>query len=149
MSESEGADRERERAERVGKVAEELSVYFLLMVKHANSFAKGDDKTLYTLVEECFKQLWEAGVECTYKTGWKDVAVWKRVAETKPGEAERRIREQVRWRLQEARKLEYTRWWVTDGVDGIGEYVERWFGGEETKAEKEARERTETRKTEA
>jgi hypothetical protein len=120
----------RERAERVDHVAEELSVYFLLMSKHQGSFAKGDDKQLYTLVEECFKLLWEEKVENTSKTGWKDVAVWKRVDERKSGEAERLIREQVRWRLQTARKLAYERWWVSDGVDGIGEYVDRWFGGD-------------------
>jgi hypothetical protein len=120
-----------ERAERVGEVTEKLSVYWLLLVKHENSFAKGDDKKFYELVGKCFEQLWEKGVESTWQTQWKEVVVWKRVEETKPGEAERRIREQVRWRLQEARKLEYTRWWVTSGVDGIGEYVDRWFGGAE------------------
>jgi hypothetical protein len=120
----------RERAERVDQVAEELSVYFLLLSTHQSSFAKGDDKQLYTLVEECFKLLWEKGVENTYATGWKDVAVWKRVEERKSGEAERLIREQVRWRLQKARNLAYERWWVADGVDRIGEYVDRWFGGD-------------------
>ena len=137
---------ERERAERVGHVAEELSVYWLLLDKHKKSFARGDDKKLYTLVGECFKLLWEEGVENTYATGWKDVAVWKKIKMEAP-EAERRIREQVRPKLQAARKLEYERWWVADGVDGIGEYVDRWFGGEETQAEKlqrEARQRKET-----
>jgi hypothetical protein len=106
------------------------NTYFLLLSRYQSSFAKGDDKRLYTLVEECFELLWEKGVENTYATGYKDVAVWKRVEERKSGEAERLIREQVRWRLQEARKLAYTRWWVADGVDRIGEYVDRWFGGD-------------------
>ncbi len=119
----------RERAERVGHVVEELSVYFLLLSKHRSSFAKGDDKQLYTLVEECFELLWEEAVENAYATGWKDVAVWKRIKMEGP-DAERLIREQVRWRLQKARGLAYERWWVSDGVDGIGEYVDRWFGGD-------------------
>jgi len=127
---------ERERGERVDHVAEELSVYFSLMAKHQKSFAKGEDKKLYELVEECFKQLWEAGVENTYKTQWQDVAVWKRI-KMEAGDAERRIREQVRWRLDKARKLGYQRWWVSDGVDPIGEYVERWFGGASRPADAE------------
>ena len=57
----------RERAERVDHVAEELSVYFLLLSRYQSSFAKGDDKRLYTLVEECFKLLWEEKIENTYK----------------------------------------------------------------------------------
>ncbi len=122
-----------ERAERVDHVAEELSVYFLRMSKHQGSFAKGDDKELYTLVEECFKLLWEEKVENTYKTNWQDVTVWKRIKMEGP-DAERRIREQVRPRLQKARRLAYQRWWVSDGVDGIGEYVDRWFGGDGAQA---------------
>ena len=126
------SERERaERAERVGEVAERLKTYWLLLVKHEKNFAKGDDAKLYALVGDCFKQLWDEGVENTWATGWKDVAVWQRKEwPDKPDEAERLIREQVRWRLQDARKLEYTRWWVSDGVDRIGEYVDRWFGGE-------------------
>ena len=118
-----------EQAERVGHVAEELKTYWLLLVQHQKSFATGDDAKLYALAGECFKQLWETGVENTYKTQWKDVAVWKRIKMEAP-EAERRIRQQVRPRLQQARKLAYRRWWVPDGVDAIGEYVDRWFGGD-------------------
>jgi hypothetical protein len=62
--------------------------------------------------------------------------VWERVQETKPGEAERRIREHVRPWLQEARKLKYTRSWHTERVNGVSEYVDRWFGGQETQAQK-------------
>jgi hypothetical protein len=118
----------------VGHVAEELKTYWLLLVQHQKSFATGDDAKLYALAGECFKQLWEAGVENTYKTQWKDVAVWHKIEFEKPGEAERRIRQQVGPRLQQARKLAYQRWWVPDGVDAMGDYVDRWFGGAETQA---------------
>jgi hypothetical protein len=138
-----------EQAERVGHVAEELKTYWLLLVEHEKSFATGDDAKLYALAGECFKQLWEAGVECTYATGWKDVAVWHKIEFSKPGEAERRIRQQVRPRLQQARKLAYQRWWVPDGVDAMGEYVDRWFGGEETQAAKLQREAGQRKETEA
>ena len=56
--------------------------------------------------------------------------MWKKV-ELKAAETERRIREHVRPWLQEARKLEYNRWWVTWDVDKINDYVDQKFDEEE------------------
>jgi len=136
-------------ADAADKVAEYVLLVWERMVKYPKDFAEGDNKKLYELVGECAEQLLEEGVECTYETGWKDVAVWQKKKFGKAGEAERRIREEVRPRLQEARKLKYTRWSVTQGVDGIVDYVDQWFGGQETEAEKLQRRTGEKKKTEA
>jgi hypothetical protein len=116
-------------ADAEGKVAEKLREYWERLVQYEKDFAKGDNETFYELVGKCVDQLWEQYHESTWQTQWKEVVVWKRV-ELKPGEAERRIREHVRPWLAQARKLSYKRWWVTDGVESMGDYVERWFGAE-------------------
>ena len=135
-------------ADAVDKVAEKLREYWEGLVKHEEDFAKGDNEKFYALVGECVDQLWEQRHESTWQTQWKEVVVWERV-ELKPGVAERRIREKVGPWLREARRLKYKRYWVTDGVVKIGEYVDRWFGGEETQAEKAQREAGQRKATEA
>ncbi len=117
-------------ADAEGRVAEKLKEYWAGLVKHEKDFATGDDQKFYELVGNCVDELWEQVKENTWQTQWKDVVVWHKVG-LEPAEAERRIREHVRPWLQQARRLKYTRWWVTQGVDGIGEYVDAWFGGEE------------------
>jgi hypothetical protein len=128
------------------QVAEKLREYWEGLVKHEEDFAKGDNERFYELVGECVDQLWEQRHESTWQTQWKEVVVWERV-ELKPGVAEQRIRAEVRPRLEAARRLKYKRWWVTDGVDGIGDYVDRWFGEEKRGAA--AGQKTETKQTEA
>jgi hypothetical protein len=117
-------------ADAVDQVAEKLRDYWVTLVKHEKEFVKVADKRFYELVGQCVDELWEEHVESTYLTQWKDVVVWKRVQETNPDEAERRIREHVRPWLAQARQLKYTRYWFTTDVDNIGTYVDRWFGGE-------------------
>jgi hypothetical protein len=111
-------------ADAVGEAAEKLREYWAGLVKHEKEFAKGDDAKFYELVGECVDELWEEEVENTWATDWKDVVVWKRVDETKPGEAERRIRENVGPWLRKARKLKYKRGWVTQTGSAT-----TWTGG--------------------
>ncbi len=128
-----------------------LREYWEGLVKHEKEFAKGDDKKFYELVGKCVDEMWEQDVKNGWETQWQDVVVWKRVG-MQPAEAERRIREKVGPWLQEARKLKYKRGWVTQGVDSLGDYVDRWFGGETpaqgTRAKQpEAAKQTETQRS--
>jgi hypothetical protein len=135
-------------ADAVDQVAEKLREYWTGLVKHEEEFVKVADKKLCELVRQCVDELWEEHVENTWQTQWKDVVVWKRVAETKPGEAERRIRENVRQWLTDARQLKYTRYSFTEGIHRVGAYVDRWFGGE-TQGGATAGVRKETKQTDA
>jgi len=125
-------------ADAVREVEERLRDLWDCLVKNEKSFRKGDDKRFYELVETCFDKLWVGDVESTWQTQWKEKVVWKRLEGLEPGEAERRIRETVWPGLREARRLKYTRSDVTKGVESLGGYVDRWFGGQETQAAKQA-----------
>jgi hypothetical protein len=118
--------------------ARELKDYWEGLVKHAEEMAHGADKQFCELVKKCVDELWEEVVEKgTWQNRWQDTLVWQRI-ELQPGEAERRIRAKVRPWLAEARQLKYKKWWFTDGVDRVGDYVDRWFGAE-TEAERVAK----------
>ena len=58
-----------ETTDAVGEVTERLRVWWATLTGHKQSFASGDDKKFYELVQRCYEQLWEAGVEYTYETG--------------------------------------------------------------------------------
>jgi hypothetical protein len=114
------------------EAAEKLKDYWDGLVKHEKEMANGADKQFCELVKKCVDELWEEVVEQgTWQNRWQDTLVWQRI-ELKAGEAERRIRAKVRPWLAEARQLKYKKWWFTEGVDRVGDYVDRWFGEETT-----------------
>ena len=111
------------------QAAQKLWDYWEGLVKHEKELANGVDKQFYELVRKCVDELWEEVVEKgTWQNKWQETLVWQQI-KLPPGEAERRIRVKVRPWLAEARQLKYKRWWFTDGVDRVGDYVDRWFAG--------------------
>ena len=116
-------------ADRADEVAGKLRSCWESLAKHEKEMASGADKQFCELVKKCVDELWEEVVESgTWLNQWQDTLVWQRI-ELEPGEAERRIREKVRPWLAEARRLKYKKWWFTEGVDRVGDYVDRWFAG--------------------
>jgi hypothetical protein len=112
------------------EAAEKLMDFWTCLVKHEQEMANGADKQFCDLVKRCVDELWEEVVERgTWQNQWQDTLVWQKI-ELKPGEAERRIRAKVRPWLAEARQLKYKKWWFTEGVDRVYEYVDRWFRAE-------------------
>jgi hypothetical protein len=116
-------------ADRAAEVAEKLRSCWESLAKHEKEMASGADKQFCELVKKCVDELWEEVVESgTWLNHWQDTLVWQKI-ELPPGEAERRIREKVRPWLAEARRLKYKKWGFTQGVDGVGAYVDEWFAG--------------------
>ena len=100
----------------------------MILERYKSSFEEGDRKEFYELVQQCVEQLLVKGVECK-SPDWREVTVWKKRA-LSPADAEKRIREHVRPRLQEARRLIVRGWWATWDINKIGDFVNEWFGGE-------------------
>ena len=112
----------------VWQVTEKLRVYWTTLEEYKNDFNENKKKIFWNLVKQCVDQLLEKSVEQTYQTNWQKVDVWIK-KQLDPGEAEKRIRKEVRGRIQEARQLELGfSWWATQDIGEIGDNVDAWFG---------------------
>ena len=112
--------------DRVAELTEMLRKYWENLVGFESSFKAGEDLRFYTLVRQCVEKLLYEDEEQRYETNWRKEKVWRPIR-LKPGEAEQRIRGDVREWLRQARAA-VERWHATEGIDDISAFVEQWFG---------------------